>query len=362
MVDHGYDVSVYCSSEHPSKTKLYKGVHRICKKDPEKRLGTFGQFVYDLHCILDARKRNFDIILQLGYTSSSIWHWLLPKRSFIVTNMDGMEFHRTKYGKLTRIFLQYAEYLVVRHSNYLITDAIGMQNYLIKKYKVNSTYIAYGAIIPENFHEKLIEKYGLKKFGYYLIIARFEPENNIEMIIKGFMLSNSEIPLVIVGNTHTPYGKMLTQTYHHRLVIFAGYIFNDHTLNSLRYFSLAYFHGHSVGGTNPSLLEAMASQAFICANDNIFNREVLGRNAYYFKNKEDVCSFLKKVSDKTLFQEMVDSNLETLKVRYNWKLIVISYELLFMNILYKKSSLQHSKENIQLLPRKESYVKAYIPK
>jgi hypothetical protein len=357
MVKDGYDVSVYCSSEHPLKTNNYKGVKRICKKDPEKHLGTFGQFIYDLFCILDSHKRKFDIILQLGYTSSSVWYWLLPRRSFIITNMDGLEWQRSKYGKYTRYFLKYAEMLAARHSDYLVTDAVGIQNYLKQNYNIISRYIAYGASLPERISKKILCNYGLRPYKYHLIIARLEPENNIELIIQGYLLSESDIPLVIVGKQNTPYGKQLTEVYKNPKVIFMGSIFNDNILNSLRFYSFLYFHGHSVGGTNPSLLEAMASKSLICANDNIFNREVLGQNAFYFKNQEDISILLQNLKDKSSFKNKIDGNIESIHSRYNWDLIITAYELMFMSVLLNQTQLRESKEYQRLLIRNEVFIK-----
>ena len=104
----GHEVYVYNSSAHPYKEKVWNGVNIIHCKDPEDKIGTAGQFIYDLNCILDSRKREFDIILQLGYTSSSVWNWLFSKKPVIITNMDGLEWKRSKYSKLVQRFLFYA--------------------------------------------------------------------------------------------------------------------------------------------------------------------------------------------------------------------------------------------------------------
>src|SRR5690606_39008995 len=109
MVNQGHEVFVYNSHTHPFQESVFNGVNIIHKKDPENRIGTAGQFLYDLNCILDARKKNYDIILQLGYTSSSVWGRILPKEAIIVTNMDGLEWKRSKYNKYVRKFLKTAE-------------------------------------------------------------------------------------------------------------------------------------------------------------------------------------------------------------------------------------------------------------
>ena len=104
LVDKGHDVTVYSSSKHPYRDKEWNGVKLKHCYDPEDKLGTAGQFIYDLNCILDVGKRNMDVILQLGYTSSTVWGWLLPKKSIVTTNMDGLEWKRTKYSNKVKKF------------------------------------------------------------------------------------------------------------------------------------------------------------------------------------------------------------------------------------------------------------------
>ena len=123
LVELGYEVTVYNTHDHPYLSPYWGKVRLIHKWNPERYTGTLGQFIYDLLCILDSRKRKFDIILQLGYTSSSVWGWLLPSRSVIVTNMDGLEWKRSKYGKNVQRFLKVAEKLAIKTSDFLISDS-----------------------------------------------------------------------------------------------------------------------------------------------------------------------------------------------------------------------------------------------
>ena len=110
LVENGHNITVYSSNNHPYQESTWKGVKIIHCKDPEDKIGTIGQFIYDFNCILDVRKRNFDIILQLGYTSSSIWGKLLPKSAVIITNMDGLEWKRTKFNKPVQKFIKFADF------------------------------------------------------------------------------------------------------------------------------------------------------------------------------------------------------------------------------------------------------------
>jgi len=130
LVQKGHDVSVYNSSRHPYKETKWHGVHIIHCFDPEYLIGTAGQFIYDLNCILDAGKRAFDIILVLGYTSSSVWGFLYPKNAIIFTNMDGMEWKRSKYPGFVKSFLRKAEKWAVQTSNFHIADSQVIKEYL----------------------------------------------------------------------------------------------------------------------------------------------------------------------------------------------------------------------------------------
>src|ERR1700733_12147755 len=135
MVEKGHDVIVYTSHRHPYNESHYKNVQLVRCFDPEYLIGTAGQFIYDFNCIRNCRSQDFDIILQLGYTSSTIWSWLYPKSSILVTNMDGLEWTRAKYKKATQYFLPHAEKRGVHYSHYLIADSKGIQAYLLDKYK-----------------------------------------------------------------------------------------------------------------------------------------------------------------------------------------------------------------------------------
>ena len=191
------------------------GVKIIHCFDPEYLVGTFGQFIYDLNCILNSRRQNFDVILQLGYTSNSIWRFLLPKAAKVVTNMDGLEWKRTKYTPLVQKFLKYAEKLAAKSSDVLIADSLGIQTYLKKKYKLESTYIPYGASIPEQFKKSVLEEYNVLPFSYDMLVARMEPENNIEVILDGHCASNQSRNFLVIGNHQgTKFGKFDVSQYH----------------------------------------------------------------------------------------------------------------------------------------------------
>ena len=333
LAHENHEIYVYNSHNHPYKEASYKGVNIIHKYDPEYKIGTAGQFFYDLNCILDSRKRNFDIILQLGYTSNSIWCFLLPKKPLIITNMDGLEWKRTKYSKPVQKILQFAEKLAVKSSDYLISDSLGIKKYLLEKYKKESTYIAYGANQFINPNEEILDFYKLKKYHFNIILARLEPENNIETILDGIVLSEDKTTILVIGNHNTKFGNYLKDKFiNNESIKFVGAIYNLEHLDNLRYFSNLYFHGHSVGGTNPSLLEAMASSALIIAHNNDFNKAILNDNAFYFSNAEEVKKLTLKIKKNDNLQ-LIENNFKAIESEYNWNKINGKYLQLFQKCI-----------------------------
>lgn len=335
LVEKGHDITVYCSSNHRYKTSLYKGVKLIHRYDPENKIGTAGQFIYDLGCMLDAYKRDFDIVYMLGYTSSSIWQRLIHKRSsIIITNMDGLEWKRNKYSYKAQQFLEYAEKLAVKNSDLLVADSIGIQSYLKSKYNVLSTYIPYGSFVFENSNENILSNYEVTAYNYDMLVARFEPENNIEMILQAFSKSTVKRQLLLVGNhNHTEFGRNMFAKYSsdHR-IRFIGANYDQSALNNLRFFSNIYFHGHSVGGTNPSLLEAMGSSALVCIHDNEFNKAIIGEDTFTFSDAETLTDII-NTETKSKHQDYIESNLIKIATIYSWKNITDEYEKFFLQAL-----------------------------
>lgn len=322
LVNLGFEVHVYSPHDHTNQNSIWHGVHIVHKNSPEF-LGGFGTLIYDFNCLWDCRKKRFDIVIQLGYGTSALWSYLLSKKTRIVTNMDGLEWKRAKYGYLSRLFLKVSERLAIYKSDFLIADSPIIQKYLMRYQKEVET-IAYGADIFEKPDPELLDQFELKPYDYHLLIARMVPENNIEMILAGYLNSKSDKPFVVVGNQQNQYGRYIARKFVHKNIYFLGPIFNKPALNNLRYYSDLYFHGHMVGGTNPSLLEAMASSAFICAHNNVFNRAVLGDNAVFFRNSEHISEILnREVKDPE--SPFIFRNKDKIKNEYVWSTIVYQY-------------------------------------
>ncbi|QHT68845.1 glycosyltransferase family 1 protein [Rhodocytophaga rosea] len=337
LVQFGHSVYVYNPHNHVYQQKNWEGVHILHQFDPEYKLGTFGQFIYDFNCIADSRKRDFDIILQLGYTSSSVWGWMLPKQAVIITNMDGLEWRRTKYSRMVQKGLKHAEKWAVQTSDYLIADSIGIQNYLKNNYNKDSFFIPYGAFLFHSPDFTTIASYYFQPFSYDMLIARLEPENSIEEILQGVTDSKTERPFLVIGNHASAYGNYLKTKFTDKRIRFLGAIYNIVTLNNLRYYSNLYFHGHTVGGTNPSLLEAMASSALICANDNEFNRSILGEDAYYFTDSTSAKQILEAVIKSGAKENSkINQNIRKIEQYYSWDKIIKDYEKFMEQCLQQK--------------------------
>lgn len=344
LAERGHDITVYSPHYHPYQEKEYKGVHIKHIYSPELWMGgSVGSFFYDYFSLKDAlKKENFDIIYDAGYTS------IIPayirfnvkkiKHPIFTTNMDGLEYKRAKFNKWVQKFLFWEEQMAVKHSHYLIADNMGIQDYYKEKYGKESKFLAYGATIHDHYNADYLKEYGLTENDYFILVARLEPENNIYMAIDGYLASEQygKKPLVVVGKTNTPYGKKLVAKYGNNPNIkFVGGIYDFDKLNSVRHFSYAYFHGHSVGGTNPSLLEAMASECFILSHNNVFNHSVLRDNAIYYQSTEDVTKLLNDI-DNIVYKyksDFISGNLDVIRNEYSWEKLIDEHEKYFKWIL-----------------------------
>lgn len=343
LVRRGHEVVVYSPHFHPYREPDYKGVRIKHIYSPEKWMGSF---FYDFLSLRDAlKKEKFDIIYEAGYTSIvPAYIWFNVKRikyPLFTTNMDGLEYKRTKFNKWVQKFVFWEERMAVKHSHYLIADNMGIHDYYKEKYGKESKFLAYGADVHEDYDVDVLKEYGLEAGGYFIVVARLEPENNLFMAIEGYLASNQygKHPLVVVGKTNTPYGEHLVERYgRDRNIRFVGGIYDFRKLNSIRHYSYAYFHGHSVGGTNPSLLEAMASGCFILAHDNIFNRAVLGENALYYGSTDAATEMLDGIDQavSTHKKEYTERNLEVIRRDYSWEKLVDEHEEYFKWMLSQR--------------------------
>ena len=338
LVEKGHQVSVYSPDFHPYKEENYKGVRIIRKKGLKSFLGnSASNFIYDYLCFKDAARKDFDIILELGLITSALSIiFCNHKNKVVITNLDGLEWKRSKWNYLVQKITKSLEKYGVKHSDYLIADNVGIQKYIVDEYNRNAEFISYGTVDTLTPNHNFLKEYGLVPGNYILTIARLEPENNLEMMFDGYIKSGIKNTYYVIGNHLTNYGDFLKDKYINTGVIFLGGIFNKIHLDNIRYYSKYYLHGHSVGGTNPALLEAMAANTFILAHDNQFNKSVVNQNAYYFNSAITLAALLK---DKEIVKNKIDfakNNFNRINNDYRWSIILNQYESYFKRILDNK--------------------------
>lgn len=262
----------------------------------------------------------------------------------VLVNPDGLEWKRDKWNHAAKKFLKYCERCLVINSDMVICDSKNIEKYIQEAYpkKVGqTTYIAYGAEIKKSeCSEKIIvdwlAKNDLKKNEYYLIVGRFVPENNYETMITEFMKSNTEKSLVIITNVEKNafYTQLKEKTHfdQDKRIRFVGTVYEQELLKKIREEAYAYIHGHEVGGTNPSLLEALASTKVNLLLDVGFNREVGEDAALYWNKTNGSLAGLIEEADGLSFETMEQINamsMERVKNAFSWDAICDSYERVF---------------------------------
>ncbi|MHB9941087.1 glycosyl transferase [Clostridium sporogenes] len=273
---------------------------------------------------------------------------LTKKGIKVYVNPDGHEWKRSKWNKFVRTYWRISEKLMVKQSDLLICDSKGIENYIKKDYKQynpKTTFIAYGADVKQSNlcdeDEKLKEwneKFNIKNNNYYLIVGRFVPENNYEIMIKEFINSTTKRDLVIITNVEKNdfYESLLKKTSFNKdnRVKFVGTVYDTELLKKIRENAYAYIHGHEVGGTNPSLLEALSSTKLNLLLDVNFNKEVGENGALYFnKNIGNLGTLINNV-EKFNDDEIENMQLKAKKrivIYYSWGKIVYDYENVFLN-------------------------------
>ncbi len=335
LANRGYKVYVACESTFFKLQPYtsYKGVILVYFPIISS-IRVIGEFLYDLLAVMWASFR-VDVIYMLGYGSvvSLVFPRLIGK--VVVVNVDGLEWKRRKFHPFLRSFLKCFEMITVKVANYVVVDSRNIGFHYQRNYSIESVYIPNAVREIEPRSSVALVKFNLKELEYYLVVARLEPENNIDLIIEGFKRSKSKKKLVIVGDLKkTNYISQLVQLKgKNDEIIFMGGIYDKNVLTTLRYYCYAYLHGHEVGGTNPSLLEALSSGNATLAFDVPYNKEVVVNGALYFKDHNDLAEKICKLeSDLAIREEMKKNAL--LRYRWNYKVknMVCAFEDFLKNI------------------------------
>lgn len=340
LVKAGVELHVYCHKQLFSlRPKEVNGIklHYI----PMIRSKSLSQLSNSFLSTVHALFQRYDVILYVNSANGifGILTKLFRKKTAI--NVDGLEWLRPKWKGLGTKVFYFSSKMATRWMDRIITDADAMRDVYLEEFKTDSTVIAYGANIRYSKQPELINKWNLKANDYYLIVGRLIPDNNALLILQEFVQSIANKKLVIVGDVpyEDEYATNIKKINDER-ILFTGYVNNSDELAELYHNCFAYFHGHEFGGTNPTLLKALAYGCAIIALDTRFSREVL-------KNGEYGLFFAKKKNDLSNLIGQVESELHTLdnykkksRLRitenYTWEKITQQYFDLFIAISQKK--------------------------
>lgn len=324
--------TIYCSSKaYEQKLHHYKGA---TLKYISLSANGMQSVPYDILALFMAA-HSHDTILVLGVSGCLVlplFRLFYPQKKLII-NIDGMEHRRGKWNRFAKWFLKISEAMAIRFSDQIIVDNKGIQGYVSDFYMKDSVLIAYGGDhalrhIPKEKEFEILFKYKIKPKQYSLAICRIEPENNCHIILEAFSQMQKE-SLVFIGNwNNSRYSRELKQRYgKHPNILLIESLYELDTLYAFRKNCKFYLHGHSAGGTNPSLVEAMYLGCPVLAYDCIFNRETTENQAFYFKNENNLICL---ITDKKDSRELLGNKMEAIaKQRYEWKIIVRSYETLY---------------------------------
>lgn len=354
QVDTRIKYHVACLSEDNNNTFIHNGAD--CFYIKKMNIGPANAIAYDVqalkHSINEIEKNNHqDAIIYI--LACRIGPFIKKYKSkakklgiTIMVNPDGHEWLRQKWRPPVRRYWKISESLMVKYADCLICDSKSIEAYIQKeyaKYKPKTTYIAYGAdltpSILTNNDEKLLNWYKEKNVHpneYYLVVGRFVPENNYETMIKEFMASNSKKDFVLITNIEQNkfYEQLKVKTGFNKdsRIKYVGTVYDQELLKKIREKAFAYFHGHEVGGTNPSLIEALGSTDLNLLLDVGFNREVAEDGAMYWNKKNGNLATLMDNIESGIVE--VNGLGEKAKNRvmnhFSWEFIVSEYETRFV--------------------------------
>jgi glycosyltransferase involved in cell wall biosynthesis len=296
LVEIGHEVTVYCRTGHDEpRPAHYLGMRLVHL--PAIRSKTLETLCHTALSVLQLLfgSRRFDAAIVFNAANAPFVPALRLRRVPVAVHVDGLEWKRAKWGGAGRHYYRTVESLSVRWADALIADAQGIADYYTAEFGATTDLLTYGAPVQTVPRSDRLAELDLTRHSYHLVVARFEPENHVAEIVAGYHESTSRLPLVVVGSA--PYSDDYTARINDaahgdsRIRIVGG-IWDQEQLDQLYANALTYLHGHSVGGTNPSLLRALGAGTAVIAYDVDFNREVLGGEGRFFGTSTDVSSLL----------------------------------------------------------------------
>lgn len=327
----GHEVTVYCEAGETPGVASHNGVSLRYIAAP--RLGPAQTILYDLYCLWDAR-REFDVVYMLGYGAAPFC--LIPRLwgTEVWINPDGLEWARAKWNPAGRLYFRLMEWSSLRVADRLIADSAAIAESLTTRHGAlrSCSVIPYGCeFMDSRPRPDLLDEWALVQDNYYLVVCRLEPENHVLEIMRAFQQSQSARELIVLGDkrTDTRYVRELCSIQDPRIRMI-GTVYDQEKLTCLRAHAFAYMHGHSVGGTNPSLLEAMGCRNLVFAHDNPFNREMVGDCGIYFADPDGLATAIDRIEleDGSRIEELRKAAAARARAKYRWPDIISRYAAL----------------------------------
>jgi len=337
LIARDWEVIVYCQDDGTGD--IYEDTWGYVRRVhiPVEHSDPFGTVVFDWKSTLHAAKSK-ELILTLGYNTALFCSIYRIKGIKNIINMDGIEWKRGKWSLLERVWLYINERAACLLGNHLVADHPEIKNDLSPRVREDKiSMIPYGSDSIISADVSQLEKYGLAPFSYAIVIARPEPENSILEIVTAFSSKLRGKKLVVLGDfekAEPRYAKMVKDAASNE-VLFPGAIYNKDTVQALRHYTCLYIHGHTVGGTNPSLVEALGAGNAVLAHDNKFNRWVAGSNNSYFVDTTSCKHNLDVIlDDEELINKMRNHSSIRHKDMFMWDIILEAYTKLFLVCWY----------------------------
>lgn len=325
--DQGLAVTAYCR-ERVGKARTWQEGGVICRWTPGFDNKSASTLTYGLSSHLDASIRGFDAALVLNVANGFFLPLLKARGIGTALNTDGIEWERGKWGRTAkRVFLASA-HASARHADVLVADSQEINKIWQRQFGVSSEFIPYGAPVLDGTGDDLVRQQGLRPGGYVLVVARLTPENNVGLTLDA-LDQGSPVPAVVVGdaNYDSPIESRLRALDSRSPVRWLGHVSDQELLNSLWANAGVYVHGHSVGGTNPALLQALGAGAPTLALDTPFNREVVGfEDQLYPADAARLGTMIRRVLiDEDLRRAWATRGRETVRARYDWADVAARY-------------------------------------
>lgn len=329
LADRGHEVRVYCrtSADTGRGPDSHLGMRRV--ELPALRRRSLETLSHTALSVAHLAARRTDVAFVFNAANSPLLPVLRAARVPVATHVDGLEWQRSKWGPAGRRYYRRAEALAVRWSDALIADARGIADYYRSEFDAPTTLLSYGAPVLVDPPSHRLAEVDVEPGRYHLVVARFEPENHVHLAVEGYVRSGARLPLVVVGSA--PYADAYTAHVHGLAagdprVRFLGGVWDAELLDQLYAHAASYVHGHSVGGTNPSLLRAIGAGAPTIAYDVSFNREVLGAAGRYVRDAAQVAQHLEEVEAAPVQARAAGEALQRRAREYDWDLVADGYE------------------------------------